>query len=99
VVLWHYAVHCDLTVGTFVRVLPAAGKGQRVGTVLNHVRRPFRANPLIHADMLLGIDTGNIIWNTIAGTRPSFNPARLGYSATADCREPHNPSYLQSGLW
>jgi hypothetical protein len=76
VVLWHYAVHCDSTVGAMMRVLPAAGEGQRVSTVLNHVRRPFRANPLIHADMMLGIGTGNIIWNNYE-TLFSYFPVRF----------------------
>jgi hypothetical protein len=63
VVLWHYALYCDANVGNLMCVRQAAGEGRRLGTLLNHVRPPFRANPLLHADMMLGIGTGNIIWN------------------------------------
>jgi hypothetical protein len=62
-VIWDYATYCNGIVGTLMQVRPALGQGKRVGTLFIQVRRPFRANPLQHADTILGIGTGNIVWN------------------------------------
>lgn len=61
--VWEYALTCQDRVGGFVRAKEAVGRGQRVATLLNHFRGRFRVNPLLHADCLLGLGTGNIIWS------------------------------------
>ena len=73
ILLWHYAAYCNSTVGNLMAVREAVGRGQRVGTLLNHVRHPFRANPLVHADTILGIGRDNVIWNNYE-TLPYYFP-------------------------
>jgi hypothetical protein len=60
--VWDYAYECSERVGPFVRSLPHVGRGQRIGTLLINIRGRFRANPVLHADNLLGVGTGNIVW-------------------------------------
>jgi hypothetical protein len=60
--VWEYALTCQDQVGALVRARPKIGKGQRVATVLSDIPTRFRANPLLHADCLLGVDTGNVLW-------------------------------------
>jgi hypothetical protein len=61
--VWEYALTCQHQVGALVRARPKIGRSQRVATVLSDIRTRFRANPLLHADCLLGVDTGNILWS------------------------------------
>ncbi len=62
--VWEYAKTSDRLTREFVReVEPWVGKDQKVGTLLIDIRGRFRSNPLLHADCLLGLDTGNIIWS------------------------------------
>jgi hypothetical protein len=61
--VWSYAVQSNERVGAFMRVAGNVGRGQRIATLLNHIATPFRANPVLHADSLLGIGTGNILWS------------------------------------
>jgi hypothetical protein len=60
--VWDYAVRSDRLVGELLRARGAVGEGQRVGTLLLDLRGPYRANPLLHADCLLGVGTGNVLW-------------------------------------
>ena len=46
-----------------IRARAAVGKGQRIATLLVSTRSRFRANPLLHVDNWLGVDTGNIVWS------------------------------------
>ena len=39
------------------------GRNQRIVTLLVSSRSRFRANPLLHAENWLGVDTGNVVWN------------------------------------
>jgi hypothetical protein len=39
------------------------GRGQRIVTLLVTSRSRFRANPLLHAEDWLGVDSGNVVWN------------------------------------
>src|SRR5512135_667861 len=61
--VWEYALTCQDQVGALVRARPKVGRSQRVATVLSDIRTRFRANPLLHADCLFGVDTGNILWS------------------------------------
>ena len=45
-----------------------SGAASGIATLLSHIRTPFRANPLLHADCLLGIGTGNIVWSNYETT-------------------------------
>jgi hypothetical protein len=61
--IWDYAWYCDRTAGQMIRARALVGKGQRIATLLVSTRSRFRANPLLHVDNWLGVDTGNIIWS------------------------------------
>jgi hypothetical protein len=61
--VWHYALDSDRLAGTFMQAKPFVGQRQRVGTLLVDMRGRFRSNPLLHIDCMLGVNTGNIIWN------------------------------------
>lgn len=62
-VVWDYAWTSERTAGALLSAADAVGTRERVATLLNGIRTPFRSNPLMHADCGLGVDTGNIIWS------------------------------------
>ncbi len=57
-----YARRSDRLAGGFMKAWPHVGRGQRLGTLLLDLRGPYRANPLLHIDSMLGVGTGNIVW-------------------------------------
>jgi hypothetical protein len=71
-IVWDYALTSQRTAGALLRAGDAVGRGQRVATLLIDIRGRFRANPLLHADNLLGVGTGNIIWNNYETTHYYF---------------------------
>jgi hypothetical protein len=74
--VWDYARLSQHTAGTFWQARGAAGTGQRVATLLVRLRDRFRANPLLHADCLLGLGTGNVLWSNYE-TRHYYFPVRF----------------------
>jgi len=62
-IVWDYAVYSGRTAGTFASARGIVGRGRRVGTLLAETKSRFRANPLLHADNWLGVETGNIVWS------------------------------------
>jgi len=54
------------------------GKRQRIATLLAQpqLRERFRSNPLLHADCLLGLGTGNVIWSNYE-TRHYYFPVQF----------------------
>jgi hypothetical protein len=62
--VWDYALEAQRIAGTYWRARAIVGTGQRVAALPVQLlpRRRTRANPLLHADCLLGIGTGNVIW-------------------------------------
>jgi hypothetical protein len=74
--VWDYGLRSQRGAGTFWRARGAVGTGQRVATLLLQLRDRFRANPLLHADCLLGIDTGNVIWSNYE-TRYYYFPVQF----------------------
>ena len=70
ILCWDYALKSNRLVGEFMKVKPHVGTNQRVAAVVETWEWPYRTNPLIHAPSLLGIHTGNMIWNNHA---PALN--------------------------
>jgi hypothetical protein len=62
-VVWDYALTAHHAAAPFWNARSRVGSGKRVASLLVAHPGRFRANPLLHADCLLGIDTGNIIWS------------------------------------
>ncbi len=62
-IVWDYALYCDATAGQIIRAGKFVGRNQRIITLLVSSRGRFRANPLLHAENWLGVDTGNVVWN------------------------------------
>jgi hypothetical protein len=83
-----YARRSDFLVRSFLQAKPHLGRDQRVGSLLLDVRGPFRANPLLHVDCLLGVDTGNIIWSNYE-TANYYFPVQL----RPDVRHPPVPVF------
>lgn len=91
--VWDYALASDREVGNFMRAAPHVGRGQRVATVLALRPSRFRVIPLLNLDTLLGVGTGNIVWNNYqAGsylfpvTYRTSEEARLGERVAATNR-------------
>ena len=61
--VWDYARTCRRTAGAYIDAAPAVGTHRRVAALASGIRTRFRANPLMHADGLLGVGTGNVLWN------------------------------------
>jgi hypothetical protein len=74
--VWDYGRESTRTVGRLIATAPEVGRSQRVAVVLLDVRGRFRANPLLHADCLLGVGTGNIIWGNYE-TNHYYFPVQL----------------------
>ncbi|CAN5893372.1 hypothetical protein BH23PLA1_BH23PLA1_19990 [soil metagenome] len=74
--VWDYARESSRRIGPMIRIGDQLGRGERVGTLLVGLRGRFRANPLMHADNLLGVGTGNILWSNYE-TRFYYFPVRV----------------------
>ncbi len=61
--VWDYALTCRSAVGSLLKAGPSIGPNQRVGTLLVGIKGRFRANPILHADCLLGVERDDVIWN------------------------------------
>jgi hypothetical protein len=75
-VVWDYALTSRRTAGAIVAARDVVGANQRVATLLIDMRPRFRSNPLLHADNLLGIGTGNMVWNNYE-TRYYYFPVQF----------------------
>ena len=62
-IVWDYALYSDATAGQIIRAGKLVGRNQRIVTLLVSSQGRFRANPLLHAENWLGVDTGNVVWN------------------------------------
>jgi len=62
-IVWDYALYSDRTAGQIIRTGDLVGRDQRIVTLLVTTSGRFRANPLLHAENWLGVDTGNVVWN------------------------------------
>lgn len=74
--VWEYAVASNNVAIDVMSAKGAVGKGKRIATLLTRTRGRFRANPVLHADNLLGVDTGNIIWSNYE-TRYYYFPVQF----------------------
>jgi hypothetical protein len=91
--VWDYALASDREVGNFMRAEAHVGRGRRVATVMALRPSRFRVVPLYNLDTLLGVGTGNVIWNNYqAGsylfpvTYRADEEARLGERVAATNR-------------
>ncbi|SIO43818.1 hypothetical protein SAMN05444166_4724 [Singulisphaera sp. GP187] len=74
--LWEYAATSNRNVVALLKARTAIGSNQRVATLLMGIPSRFRSNSILHADNLLGVDTGNIIWNNYE-TRHYYFPVQF----------------------
>ena len=74
--VWDYARTSERTAGSIARAAKFVGTKQRVIMMLSAIPRRFRAEPLLHADGLLGMGTANILWNNYE-TRYYYFPVRF----------------------
>lgn len=71
-----YAIASNRLTNEFLAVSSFVGKGQRVATILTQPRGPYRSNPLLHVDNLLGVGTRNILWSNYEADHYYF-PVRI----------------------
>lgn len=74
--VWEYAVTSNRNVNALLQARRAIGTNQRVATLLIGIPSRFRSNSILHADNLLGVDSGNIIWNNYE-TRHYYFPVQF----------------------
>lgn len=74
--LWEYAATSNRNVNALLQARPAIGSNQRVATLLMGIPSRFRSNSILHADNLLGVDTGNVMWNNYE-TRHYYFPVQF----------------------
>jgi hypothetical protein len=60
---WEYGLSSNQIVSDFMRAKPYVGTGHRVEILRVNVESRFRANPIHNLSNMLGIGTGNIVWN------------------------------------
>jgi hypothetical protein len=61
--VWDYARRSDRLVADLLRAGPHLRPADRVGSLLLRLRQRYRANPLLHADDLLGVGTDRVLWS------------------------------------
>jgi hypothetical protein len=61
--VWEYGLSSNRIVGDFMRAKPYVGTGQRVELLRVDVESRFRAEPIHNLSNMLGIGTGNVVWN------------------------------------
>jgi hypothetical protein len=61
--VWDYAIRSDRLAREFQRAYSLVGHGRRLAVLYLDLKQPFRANPMLHADGLLGLGNDNIVWN------------------------------------
>ncbi len=61
--VWDYAGFCRRAVGPLMAARGVVGRNQRVVALPGRMPPRYRANPMMHADNLLGVGTGNIVWS------------------------------------
>jgi hypothetical protein len=61
--VWEYGLSSNQIVSDFMRAKPYVGTGQRVEILRVNVESRFRANPIHNLSNMLGIGTGNVVWN------------------------------------
>ncbi len=71
-----YAFYSNRTAGQIIGAGELVGRGQRIVTLLVKSRGRFRANPLLHAEDWLGVNTGNVVWNNYE-TRHYYFPVQF----------------------
>jgi hypothetical protein len=64
--VWNYAQTSNRLAGEFMQAKPYVGTGQRVVVLIVEPEDNYEAQPLLHVCDVLGIDTGNVIWNNYA---------------------------------
>ncbi len=58
-----YGARSDRLAGGLMRAKPFVGQHARMATIVLDLKGPFRANPLLHVDTMLGVGTGNVVWD------------------------------------
>jgi hypothetical protein len=106
-IIWDYALTSRRTAGAIMAARDAIGTNQRLATLLVDMNPRFRSNPLLHADNLLGIGTGNIVWNNYE-TRYYYFPVQFrpevarptsnDFEQIADTEGPENAN-LRASWW
>jgi hypothetical protein len=61
--VWEYGLSSNQIVSDFMRAKPYVGTGQRVEILRVNVVSRFRANPIHNLSNMLGVGTGNVVWN------------------------------------
>ena len=62
--VWNYGLYASrLLAGIMSDCKESVGTNQRIGALWLDSRVPFAVNPLLHAEGLLGLNTGNVVWS------------------------------------
>jgi hypothetical protein len=64
--VWNYAETSNRLAAELMQAKSYIGTGQRVAVLIDEPEDNYAAKPLLHVCDLLGIDTGNVIWNNYA---------------------------------
>jgi hypothetical protein len=72
--LWDYALCSNHLAGAYMEAKPAVGEHRRVGNLIARcaLATSHRANPLLHIGSMMGVDTGNIVWDNYEPLLPHF---------------------------
>jgi len=65
-IVWNYAAFSSRLAEEFMQAKPHTGTGQRIAVLLVNPEDEYAANPLTNISNLLGVDTGNVVWNNYA---------------------------------
>lgn len=61
--MWDYGLKSNRLVGQFMKAKPYTGTGNRVAAIMVNLDWEYRTSPVPHLSSMLGLNTGNLIWN------------------------------------
>ena len=67
-----YAIRSDRLVGPVLEIADQLRPGDRIGALWVELRGPYRANPLLHSESLLGLDAGRVVWSNYESSHYYF---------------------------
>jgi hypothetical protein len=96
--LWEYALYANRLAGAYMEAKSVVGYGHRMGNLIARgaILSSYRVNPLLHIGSMLGVDTGNIVWENYEPTLPHF-PVQFRTQAAEELTRELLPVFFYEG--
>jgi hypothetical protein len=96
-IVWDCALISNRFISLFMEAQPSVGSGKRIGTLRLTKRSRCIDDAVSHADALLGVGTGNIVWNNYEAVEYYF-PVKYRDERGLSLTKMFDQSVVVSGL-